>query len=58
MLVEGTFFIAKVSVDASIPNIPKTSINTIISLVESALTKSKSNRQVNVSYFKNESIWS
>jgi diguanylate cyclase (GGDEF)-like protein len=47
MSVQGTAFIADFNVGATIRNNPDSNINTIISLAESALKKSKGNRHEN-----------
>jgi diguanylate cyclase (GGDEF)-like protein len=47
MSISGTAFIADFNVGAAIRNHPETNINSIISLAESALKKSKSNRHEN-----------
>ena len=54
MSLGGTSFIADFNVGASIRNNPQSSINTIISLAESALKKSKSNRHENFTIVKDD----
>jgi len=55
MSVCGTAFIADFNVGATIRKIPETNINTVISLAESALKKSKGNRHENFTLITDES---
>ncbi|MGK0373031.1 MAG: EAL domain-containing protein (putative c-di-GMP-specific phosphodiesterase class I) [Glaciecola sp.] len=54
MSVGGTAFIADFNVGVAIRNKPETNINSIISLAETALKKSKSNRHQNFTLLKDD----